>query len=380
PYHAGMKPDERAATQDAFMASNQLIVVATIAFGMGIDKSNIRAVYHFNLPKSLESYMQEIGRAGRDDRPALCQMFACADDVTTLENFSYGDTPTPETVRGLVDELLDAGPQFDVSIYDLAHRHDVRDLVVRTLLTYLELDDVLQSTRPFYTQFKFQPLRSSAEIVARFDPPRAAFLRGVFRVAKRGRTWFSLDADEAARQLGEPRNRIVSALDYLAQRGDLVVDASGVRHGYRRLRDPDDRSALVDTLAKRFTEREAHDVARVGSVVALAEGDGCLTRRLLGYFGEQRDDCGHCSRCAGQRRQPLPPSARPELTGSDEKRIRGVIAIGHEALATPRQLARFLCGLSSPQASRARLRDRAEYGMLSHAPFAEVLSVAERLM
>jgi ATP-dependent DNA helicase RecQ len=93
-YHAGMEMVEREAVQNWFMRSSDAIVVATIAFGMGIDKADIRYVYHFNLPKSLENYSQEIGRAGRDGKKAECEMLVCADDAIVLENFSYGDTPS----------------------------------------------------------------------------------------------------------------------------------------------------------------------------------------------------------------------------------------------------------------------------------------------
>jgi ATP-dependent DNA helicase RecQ len=377
-YHAGLKSEERSEIQDSFMASDDMIVVATIAFGMGIDKSNIRAVYHYNLPKGLESYMQEIGRAGRDGLPAVCEMLACADDVVTLENFSYGDTPDPESVAAITDELLGKGAEFDVSIYDLAQRHDVRDLVVKTLITYLELDGILQSTGSFYAEFKFQPLRPSAEILAQFDPDRAAFLRGVFASAKFGKTWFTLDADAAARKLKEPRERIVAALNYLEERGDLLVEATGVRQSYRRHALPRDRAGLVESLAERFLEREANDVARVESVVSLAEHDGCLTGFLLDYFGESRLACGHCSGCSGQRPRPL---SRPEpwvSQAADIATIRQLRAEKHQALATPRQLARFLCGISSPATSRGKLRQHKEFGAWSQRRFADVLTLAER--
>jgi ATP-dependent DNA helicase, RecQ family len=94
-YHAGMNADDRVEVQEWWTHSDANIVVATIAFGMGIDKADVRYVYHLNLPKGLESYSQEIGRAGRDGEPSICELFACRDDVPTLENFAFGDTPTP---------------------------------------------------------------------------------------------------------------------------------------------------------------------------------------------------------------------------------------------------------------------------------------------
>ena len=377
-YHAGLPPEERAAIQDAFMESDDMIVVATIAFGMGIDKANIRAVYHFNLSKSLESYMQEIGRAGRDGEPAVCEMLACADDVVTLENFSYGDTPEPDTVAAMVHELLDLGEQFDVSVYDLAQRHDARELVVKTLLTYLELDCVLQSTGPFYSEFRFQPLRSSADIFAKFDSDRAAFLKSLFQAARRGKTWLTLDANEVGRKLNQPRERIIAALNYLEESGELIVEATGVRQGYRRLSNPTDRQTLVKSLAERFLQREVHDIARVRSVVGLAEHRGCLTRHLLDYFGEERRDCGHCSGCNGGVARPLELAKRWLPQPADVATIRRMRGEAHAALQSPRQMARFLCGIASPATTRAKLRSRPEFGQWSHVPFAEVLKLVQR--
>jgi ATP-dependent DNA helicase RecQ len=375
-YHAGMETEDRNAVQDAFMASDDMIVVATIAFGMGIDKANIRYIYHYNLPKSLENYVQEIGRAGRDGRPSICELLACADDVVTLENFSYGDTPTPEAVAGLVRDVLGRGAEFDISEHELSAQHDVRPLVVKTLLTYLELEGVLQSTSPFYAEYKFQPQKTSQEILGQFDAPRAAFLGSVFRHAVKGRTWFALDLEKVSRAIGQPRQRIVAAITYLEEKGDLVVEAAGVRQGYRLKQPPDSLPPLCDGLSRRFQQREEHDIARIRRVLAYAETEGCLTGHLLAYFGEDRGPCGHCGRCEGQPREPLSPARRVAPADGWQGRLHELLAQRSAALASPRQVARFLCGLASPAATRAKLRAHPLYGLLGAMPFHDVLALA----
>ncbi|KAG9861083.1 ATP-dependent DNA helicase, partial [Aureobasidium melanogenum] len=93
-YHAGMKVEEKTAVQDSFMADKIRIVVATIAFGMGIDKSDIRGVVHLDLPSTVEEYSQQVGRAGRDGEPGYCIMFICHSDIYLRQNFSLGDLPS----------------------------------------------------------------------------------------------------------------------------------------------------------------------------------------------------------------------------------------------------------------------------------------------
>ena len=197
-YHAGMNADDRVEVQEWWSHSNANIVVATIAFGMGIDKADVRYVYHLNLPKGLESYSQEIGRAGRDGEPSICELFACRDDVPTLENFAFGDTPTPEAIAGLLEDVFahTPGEQFAVSEYELSSRHDVRPLVLKTILTYLELDGFLEQGTPFYAGYSVRPASGEwDDVLATFDPERADFLRRVLASGKQGRIWTGVDPD-----------------------------------------------------------------------------------------------------------------------------------------------------------------------------------------
>ena len=378
PYHAGLPDDQRAGTQDWFMRHPAPVIVATIAFGMGIDKSDLRAVYHYNLPKSLENYSQEIGRAGRDGRPADCELFACADDLLTLENFTYGDTPEPAAAAALTDHLLSGdGDTFDVSTIDLSNQFDIRPLVVGTLLTYLELEGIIAATAPFYREYSFLPLRPSAEILARFDGERADFLRAIFRASKKGAKWFKLDLQEAAETIpGATRERVIKAFNFLEEQEALEVKPTGLRQAYRRLRRPDpaELAALRSDLARRFETRERNDLDRLQRVVRFAGDPGCLTRCLVGYFGEAIPDCGHCARCAGEPAVPLAPRASVPTEATIRQQLARLAEESLPTLRSARQKARFLCGLASPRTSRAK--GNRLFGSLADVSFGAVLALA----
>jgi ATP-dependent DNA helicase RecQ len=376
PYHAGMESDERTAVQDAWMASDAGIVVATIAFGMGIDKANVRYVYHYNLPKSLESYSQEIGRAGRDGAPSVVELLACAEDVPVLENFAYGDTPTEGALRGMVNELLAAGMEFDVSLYELSNRHDLRPLVLRTLLTYLELMGVVRQGTPFYAGYEIRPLLPIPEIAAKFEGEPARFVADLFAHAKAGRTWYALNPDDAAAALGQERRRVVRALEYLAEHGWAQLKTADVRQRYTRLRPSEDGAALAAELLSRCLRREAHEIARLQQVLDLVTHDGCQTNALVGYFGQAREaPCGHCTYCLTGHPQELPARQEPLPlpAGLDVAAFRALRGAHPDALGEPRQSARFLCGLTSPALTRAKLSRHPLFGSLEERRFGEVL-------
>jgi len=372
-YHAGLKDEKRRQIQEWFMAANDGVVVATIAFGMGIDKANIRYVYHYNLPKSLENYAQEIGRAGRDGEPSICEVLGGSQDLISLENFVYGDTPEVQAVHDLVAFILAQDKIFDVGVYELSGKFDIRPLVVKTLLTYLELDGFIAATGPFYGGYKFKPLRSSQEIFKQFDPERVAFLTSLFSCAEKAKIWFTIDLQQAIQKTGQSRQRIIAALDYLAEQGDLDLQVSNSRLGYQKLIEVsrEQLEKIQADICRRFDRREEMDLKRLQTVVALVNEQSCKTAYLLNYFGEQLPtECGHCEHClTGGSPLLNRQDSEPIELEDNMAAVRELMTEYPEALGTPRQACRFLCGLTSPRLTRAKLSKHELFGSFSHVSF-----------
>jgi ATP-dependent DNA helicase RecQ len=381
-YHAGMRDDDRAQVQEWFMASDQALVVATIAFGMGVDKANIRYVYHYNPPKSLENYAQEIGRAGRDGETSICHLLFCPDDLRVLENFIYGDTPDEPALRGLVHELFGGDTEFDISLYETSARHDIRPLVLRTLLTYLELDGLLEGGTPFYSLYKFKPLKPSGEILGQFEGERREFLEALFKQVKKGRTWFSLNLDAAASTLDYPRARIVRALDWLSDQAMLELQVSGVRHRYRCLCVPENLDHLAASLHQRMMQRETGEMGRLRQVLELASLEECLQSTLAQHFGERLEQpCGQCTVCRGESFPSQGASNAPApIPDTLADALATLVDENVNLFDSPRVLSRFLCGIASPKLSRARLGGHRLFGALAERPFAQVMAWSEQYL
>ena len=384
-YHAGLPADQRAEAQDAFMSGATDVMAATIAFGMGIDKSNIRSVIHFNLPKSLENYLQETGRAGRDGKPAHCLLLACADDLTVLRNFVCGDTPGPRAVAAVIDALLRQGETFDISHYDLAAAADIRPHVLETVLAYLELEGLVHPLGSHWSTCRLELLTPPHRLLPTYAPDERALIAALLDLATPGRRWLTLDLATAATATGATPTAIRSVLGTLEQNGDAVLAFRLRRHRYRL--GPQAATAAPGEVAARmadlFAAREARDLSRLDDVVAFAAHPGCLTSHLLERFGERlAEPCGSCGNCRrppdGPR--PLPATPAPRITTADAARMQALIAERHAALRSARQLARFLCGLSGPAVQRARLSGHEAFGSLAAVPFPDVLDHARSLL
>lgn len=316
-YHAGLQPDERSDKQDAWIANKTRIMVSTNAFGMGIDKPDVRVVVHMELPDSLEAYFQEAGRVGRDGEKAYAVLLYNQNDKLSLEKNYELAFPELDEIRrvyqalGSYYQLANGGGKgvsYDFDIIAFTKNFQLEPIKTLNALKALEQAGWLTLNEAVFTPSSLQVKVTKEELYdyqlrhPKLDPVLKTILRsyqGAFG------NFINIREAQIAGILKVDTGDLIRALELLHKDNIIEYLPKTDKPQLTFLEERVEAAALtIDYDLYRFRKTRHWD--RIQKAIAYAENEVCRSRQLLNYFGEQNDqDCGVCDVCLARKKAEL---------------------------------------------------------------------------
>ena len=317
-YHAGLTSVDKQSRQDAWMAGQVAVIVATNAFGMGIDKPDVRLVAHLEPPPSPEDYFQEAGRAGRDGLPAQAVLLTSRSDASRLRRHLADEYPDRDYIRSVYQRLASfyqiaigaaAGClfEFDLMRFCTAYRlaaapahYALRLLDLAGYISYIE-DPELHSRLMFITS------RESLYHLNQFDAECQRIITALLRLyTGLFADYVFIREEDVMKRTGLDRETLYQKLLLLTRHRVLHYIPARQMPAvvYRTPRLDNDEIRIPHTI---FEQRYQRQSERLEAMIAyVGEGSECRLVRLLRYFGEEAEPCGHCDVCRSAAAARIP--------------------------------------------------------------------------
>jgi ATP-dependent DNA helicase RecQ len=307
-YHGGMTHEDRTYMLNNWLSGKIMVMVSTNAFGMGIDKANVRFVLHHDVPNNLEAYVQEAGRAGRDGETALSAVFYDQKDLNELNTQLKEQFPDKETVhrvyRALCNKLQVAigsglDENYNFEILNLAKQFDLSYKDVYYSLKLLELNGDLSFSEGTFSPTKLKFAIGNKELYSfqianeNLSPLISLLSRsypGIFQL------FFEINENEFCKRLKIGRSELKKKLEQLEKMGiiDIKWSSSLPSVTFLHERLPEDYINLSPNI---YFHRKSNAENRLKTVIEYLKSTECRVKTLLDYFGEEIEPCQECDNC-----------------------------------------------------------------------------------